>query len=100
MANEYNLVNATADGSGAVETFSQSFDATTSWGAASGGVYTIIILQSTHGKSVVPQVDLYEVVGPDFEKVDADIIINTLGDVSIKVPDVIDSRFAGKVVIL
>ena len=102
MANTYSLVNAsgTGSGSGSAETYTQTFDATTSWGAPSGGFYTIVIPQSTHDKSVQPLVQLYQVSGPDFKQVDAETIISTAGDVTIKVTENIDTRFAGKVVIL
>lgn len=101
MASRYILVNATGgSGGGDAETFTQSFNSSSDWGAPSGGFYTIAIPQSTHGKSVQPLVQLYEVAGPDFEQVDAEIIISVAGDVNIRVTEVIDARFAGKVVIL
>ena len=100
MSSKYKLVNAAGTGGGSAETFTQSFNATTDWGVASGGFYTIAIPQSTHGKSVSPLVQLYEVAGSDFDQVEAEIVITSAGDVDIKVTEVIDSRFAGKVVIL
>lgn len=101
MAQKYKLVNASGTGGGgSAETFTQSFNATSDWGSPSAGFYEISIAQSTHGKSVTPLVQLYEVVGSNFEQVEAEIEINASGDVTIKVTESIDSRFAGKVVIL
>jgi len=102
MASEYILVNAsgTGSGSGNATPYTQTFNATSDWGAASGGFYTIVVPQSTHEKSVEPLVQLYESVSGNFEQVDAEIIISVAGDVTIRVTEVIDTRFAGKIVIL
>jgi hypothetical protein len=101
MTDKYILVNASGTGSGSgAETYTQSFNSTSDWGAASGGFYTIAIPQSTHGKSLNPVVQLYEVDGTDFSQVDAEIVISPAGDVNIRVTEVIDTRFAGKVVII
>jgi hypothetical protein len=101
MANRYNLVNATGSGgSGDATPFTLTFNAAVDWGAASGGFYSIAIPQSTHDKSIEPLVQLYELVSGDYEQVDAEIVISIAGDVTIKVTDNIDARFAGKVVIL
>ena len=100
MANKYVLINATGSGGGSAETFTQSFNNTTDWGAASGGFYTIAIPQSTHGKSIQPLVQLYEADSGDFAQVDAEIVISVAGDVNIIVTETIDTRFTGKVVIL
>lgn len=102
MANEYILVNAsgTGGGSGDATPYTQNFNATSDWGSPSGGFYTIAIPQSTHDKSIEPLVQLYESVSGNFEQIDAEIIISVAGDVNIRVTESIDTRFAGKVVIL
>ena len=82
--------------------FTDTFDATTDWGSPSGGLYTITILASTHGKGTsVSDVIVYETVGGDSEKVIPNEIFvdNTTGDVSFNVSQSPDGRFAGKVVI-
>ena len=101
MADRYILVNAAGSGgSGDATPFTQTFNATTDWGAPSGGFYTIAIPQSVHDKSIEPLVQLYELVSGNFEQVDAEIIISPAGDINIRVTETIDTRFAGKIVIL
>lgn len=103
MANQYKLVNATGGsggGGGSATPYTETFNSSTDWGAASGGFYTIAIPQSTHEKSVEPLVQLYELVSGNYEQVDAEIIVSVAGDVNIRVTENIDARFAGKVVIL
>jgi len=101
MASEYILVNASGTGSGGDATpYTETFNATTDWGAPSGGFYTIVVPQSVHDKSVEPLVQLYELVSGNFEQVDAEIIVSVAGDITIRVTEVIDTRFAGKIVIL
>ena len=100
MASEYILVNSSGSGGGNATPYTQTFNATSDWGAPSGGFYTIAISQSTHDKSIEPLVQLYELVSGNFEQIDAEIIISVAGDVNIRVTEVIDTRFAGKVVIL
>jgi len=82
--------------------YTESFDATTSWGAASGGLYTITVLASAHGKGTsVSNVVSYETVGGDSEKVlpNEVLVDNTTGDVSLTVSETPDGRFAGKLII-
>ena len=101
MANRYIIINASGGaGGGSAETFTQSFNASSDWGAASGGVYSIDIAQSTHGKSVQPIVQVYEQNGLDFEQVIIETVIDDSGDITIKVTENNDTRFAGKVVII
>lgn len=103
MASVYKLVNATGTGGGGGDAtpYQQSFDATTSWGAASGGEYSIVIPQSTHNKNTTPFVQVYaDIGGGNFEEVEVAIEINAAGDVSLIVTENIDTRFAGKVIIL
>jgi len=76
----------------------EAFDATTDWGAASGGIYTQTITEATHGRGTSPQVDLFEESGSDFILVDADVKVLANGDVEITVPESPDCRFAGKAV--
>lgn len=80
--------------------FTQTVNNNTHWGTASGGLYTIVILASTHGKGLKPTVTMFEQVGSDYEQVTVNYNINSSGDVSISVPDSPDLRFAGVVVII
>ena len=89
-----------AGGMMASERYVETFDATTSWGSAVGGIYTQTITQATHQRGVNPQVDLFEASGPDFLQVEADIKVLANGDVEISVPENPDCRFAGKAVLI
>jgi hypothetical protein len=80
--------------------YSSTFDATTSWGAAAGGLYTITITAGTHGKGTSPDVRIEEGSGADWVRtfVDQEIVRST-GNVEIKVSDSPDGRFAGRILI-
>jgi hypothetical protein len=81
--------------------FTATFDASTDWGAASGGYYTQVITQATHTRGTSPQVDVFEESGSDFVKVDLDELkVLANGDVELRVPEDPDCRFAGKVVMI
>jgi hypothetical protein len=81
--------------------FTSIFDATTSWGSPSGGVYTITVTQAAHGRGNNPNVQLYELVSGNNELVNVQsLIVNPSGDVSIQVPDTPDLRFAGTLLII
>lgn len=78
----------------------ETFTATTEWGSAVGGTYTMTVTQATHTRGTSPEVELYEESGSDFIKVDADIKVLANGDVEISVPENPDCRFAGKAVFI
>ncbi len=82
--------------------FTQSFNATTDWGSAAGGFYTINIQASTHGKGTnILDLQVFEDDGTSFVKVNSDTLKfnKTTGQVSISVTDSPNGRFAGFVVI-
>ena len=79
--------------------YSQMFNGTTSWGSAVGGYYEITILSNTH-KIGNPMIQVFEDVSGNLDVVQTDRIrVNSSGDVSIRVTELPDGRFAGKVVI-
>jgi len=79
--------------------YSQVFNGTTSWGSAVGGYYEITILSNTH-KIGNPMIQVFEDVSGNLDVVQTDRIrVNSSGDVSIRVTELPDGRFAGKVVI-
>lgn len=81
--------------------YSQDFNATSDWGAAAGGYYTITITGATHTRGNNPVATVFETVGSVESKVGLDLSYdNTNGNVSIAVPDVPDCRFAGRILII
>lgn len=87
-----------AGGSGA---YTHSFNATTDWGSASGGLYSIAINSSTHGKGVPTTIQVFEDDGTSYVVVDTDVLkINkSTGTVTLSVADSPNGRFAGIVTI-
>jgi hypothetical protein len=83
------------------ERYSSSFNATTDWGVAVAGYYTISITAATHGMGTQPLVIVGELNGSDFDGVILDnmkILAN--GDIAMRVVELPDSRFAGRITIL
>ena len=67
------------------------------WGAAIGGYYTLTVPASTHGKSQVSDVRMWEQSGADLLYVKPhDWTVLTNGDVEIAVMSVPDGRFDGR----
>ena len=79
MANRYVFVNPQGTGGASAETYAQAFNGTSDWGAPSGGYYSIAVPFVTHGKSLQPVVQVFELVGSDFEQVDVETVINAIG---------------------
>jgi hypothetical protein len=78
-----------------------TFDASASWGAPSGGFYSIAIAAGTHGKGLNPTAAAFEDIGGgSFSAVTAEIEVSSTGTVTIKVPDTPDQRFAGALIII
>lgn len=82
--------------------YTQTFNATTDWGSAVGGYYTISITSGTHGKGTnIVGVEIYEDDGTNYVFLNSDVLRwnKTTGTVSILVTDTPDGRFAGRIVI-
>lgn len=78
----------------------QTFNATTDWGAASGGFYTITIPLATHSKGNNPVIQIFELIGSDYDVVETTVFIDSVtGAISFKALQSPDSRFQGKIVI-
>lgn len=102
MAFIYKSVNPTAvsGGGGDSDPYISSFNATTSWGSASGGVYSLQVLESTHEKGQHPIVQVYELDSGIYELVTPNSVdVDASGNVTITVTENIDARFQGKIVI-
>lgn len=78
-------------------TYKVDKNATSDWGAASGGEYTITIAAGTHGKGTEPDISIYRVVSgqriPATAEFSTNIAVSN-GDITIKVPDSPDGRAA------
>jgi hypothetical protein len=84
----------------ALNKYVQTFNATTDWGSAAGGFYTITVVAGTHGKGTAVDVRLEEGSGADWIRTMADQeIVRSTGNVEIKVTDSPDGRFAGRIII-
>lgn len=106
MAYRYNPFTQNLDyyqtGSGPAPTpnFEQTFNANTDWGSASGGFYTITIPASTHLKGGSPVIQIFELIGSDYDVVDTTLYIDSnTNSISFKALENPDSRFAGKIII-
>jgi len=81
--------------------YASDFNATTDWGTAAGGVYTLTVTGATHLRGVNPSVLVYETAGAVETRVDLDISYNSsTGDVSFVVPEEPNCRFAGRAVFI
>lgn len=76
-----------------------TFNATSDWGSASGGQYTLTISAATHGKGLNPVVQILEQSGSDYVAVVLMHKLNASGDVILEVLETPDNRFAGKIII-
>ena len=79
----------------------ETFDAATSWGTASGGYYTMTIAAVTHGRGTNPGIQLGRQSGSDYIDVGVDEVKKAAnGDISIRVTESPDGRFAGRAVVM
>jgi hypothetical protein len=86
---------------GPAERYVQYFNSSSDWGSPSGGYYTITILAATHTKGINPIVNIRELSGSDYIDLSVDqILINSSGDISFRVLETPDLRFAGRVTII
>lgn len=69
------------------------------WGAASGGLYTITISAATHGKGTKPLVQALETTASTFTLIGLAHQIDSLGNITLEVSDTPDNRFLGKILI-
>lgn len=69
------------------------------WQGPSGGFYTISYSAATHNLGVNPQVDIFELSGSDYIEAEAEIVHDASGNVTVRIPDVAEARFDGKIII-
>jgi hypothetical protein len=104
MAFVYKSINPAVSGGGgggSSDPYVSSFNAGLSWGSASGGVYSIQVLEATHEKGQHPIVQVFELSGGIYEAVTPNSIdVDSSGNVTITTTENLDARFQGKIVIL
>ena len=80
------------------ENLAVNFNATTNW-TLEDEEYILSVPSATHLKGINPQIQIYEAEGLEFINVIAYISINASGDILVKVPQIPDTRFSGKLII-
>jgi len=99
VANTYDSINLdSAGGSGSQPTTSVSF-LIANW-TLNVSEYEITVLASVHTRGVNPQVQVFEKVGTDHVEVVTDIVVQSNGDIIIKIAQTPDVRFDGKIIII
>jgi hypothetical protein len=86
----------------AARSFVKSFNATTDWGTAITGFYTITIPAVEHGMGTAPNsIQLFDTTTGSSVVVTVDELgVTASGDINITVTDVPDRRFVGKIAII
>lgn len=84
--------------SGGTPNYVGVFNATTDWTGPSSGLYTRTVTFATHAKAN-PVVEVFETNGLVFDEVYTEITVNASYDVTIKVTESPDLRFAGKLIV-
>lgn len=97
---ELDIVGATGGGP-AVQSpnYVATFNNPISWGAASGGNYSLVIPVATHGKGQNPVVQILELSGSDYITIGISHKVDALGNITIQVSETPDLRFNGKIII-
>jgi len=80
------------------ENIAVNFNSTTNWELVEDE-YILSVPSTTHLRGVNPQIQIYEIEGSEFVNVIAYTSINSSGDIFIKVTQIPDTRFAGKLII-
>lgn len=96
----FDFTGAVGGGSGPAVRYVTTFDATTSWGAPSGGNYSIVITQATHTRGTNPNVQVYEKIGADYFQLQTQVKIDAAGDITLSVNETPDLRFEGAILVL
>jgi hypothetical protein len=98
---EFDIAGAAGGSGGLADRYISAFNATTDWGAPSSGEYSITISSATHGKGVYPNVSLFENITGVYHAVSAnDMQVDASGNITIKVLETPDTRFAGLIVVI
>lgn len=103
MSGKYKKINIADTGGGGgggsgTSPYSHTFSIG-SWGSPSGGEYSFTVSQTTHLKGINPLVQIYESSGGSFIEVIQYLEINSSGDITLKINELPDIRYAGKLII-
>ena len=102
-AGMWEFIHLDRDLSGITKT-SIPFNGTTNWGTAASGEYSMTITAANSNGGSNPEFSIYETVTNGFDKIDGiDAFVSsaagTVGNIIIKVNEVPDERFAGRIVV-
>lgn len=94
-------IKGTSGGSPTVQNpnYQLIFNSTTDWGSPSGGIYTMSIPASTHGKGTKPIVQVLELNGGSFIMIGLASKMDASGNITLEVNQTPDNRFSGKIII-
>ena len=81
-----------------LQTYTQVFNAATSWTGPTSGSYILTVPFSSHAKTA-PIVQLFEASGANYIQVEAGIRVDAANNVIVTVNSSPDLRFVGKIVI-
>ncbi len=98
VVNKYGIEDASSTST----YYAHIFNATTDWGVAALGLYTITIPAATHGLGTgITVLQAQESAAGEYIPVSPDHLgFNAAGDVTVQVSETPDGRFAGRIIIL
>ena len=102
MGFTYKRINAASTGGsgGSGASYFENFTSG-SWTGPTSGYYTYTVLAANHGKGTAPGVEVYLESASNYDQIEVDRVrVNASGDVEIRVPEVPDLRFTGRILIL
>ena len=77
-----------------------TFNATTDWSGPTNGYYSRTVSAATHGMSATPFVTIREGSNPYYDVIADQLYIENNGDITIKVTQAPDLRFAGQMIVM
>lgn len=92
--NEYSETSS----SSASVNYIRVFNNTSDW-VLDVDLYELSVLAAAHNKGLNPQVQTFELNGANFEEVTCNTLIDNSGNVKIKIPQLPDLRFNGKIIL-
>lgn len=94
--NEY--AESSSGGSTSSENYIRVFNNSSNW-TSNIDLYELSVLVSAHNKGSNPQIQTFELNGSTFEEVTCNTIIDNSGNIKIRIPQLPDLRFNGKIIV-